>query len=81
MITVEESAAAYRRASEQVQNIYIIDPMEAYNIAMAYTRVFARLVAAGCDTEEEYKERMVDLATLMYREGKQARIASGNPWK
>lgn len=68
-VTLESTSAMYRRVVEQLQLVYSVDRTEAYEIAMAYTRAFAGMIAMYCDSKAEYDLKMDELARLMHRQG------------
>lgn len=64
-----DAGAIYKRTVEQLQLVYSVDKVEAFEIAIAYTRAFAGLIALHCNDKAEYDLKMDELARLLYNQG------------
>ena len=64
-----EHSATFDRVSRQLNLIRSVDPLEAFDLCMAYTRCFAQIVAQTCDSDEEFIARMIELGRILQLEG------------
>jgi hypothetical protein len=64
-----QHTATFLRVSAQLNRIKSVDPMEAFDTCMAYTRCFAQIIAQTCDSDEEFVASMTELNRILQLEG------------
>lgn len=59
----------FQRVRNQLDNMVMVNRMEAFDTCMAYTRCFGQIIAQMAEDDEEFVYKIDELMQILKREG------------